>query len=239
MKDYIRRRTESLWVNIPVIGFHSLRKETNLRRGFTFWAWIWKTVKYFSVQFSPIFERAWFWRFRDSAAVRLRPSVFWNVTQGLLVASYRHFGTVSRFHLQRTSSRRLDWLQWPSKVDCFIHEDGTKKPSRNVVTNHQPTVRNTPEERRPRALPCLKVSSLSPLILIRWLFLRRVVGEKHLPCQYVTLILTGTGPRSTYTNRISTSQSRVSTSRAKDSQSVILTKIIAVYCDRVSACWSC
>jgi len=110
IKDYICRRTESLWVNIPVIGFHSLRKETRLRRGFTLWAWIWKTVKHFSAQFFPIFERAWFWRFQDSASVRLRPSLVWNVIHRLLVASYRHFGTASRPHLQRTSSRRLELI---------------------------------------------------------------------------------------------------------------------------------
>jgi len=121
-------------------------------------------------------------------------------------------------------------------------ESGLLDPWRwdgEAVSNYQPTVRNTQEERRPRILLCLKVSRLSPLILIRRLFLRRLVGETPSPCQYFTLILTGIGPRSKYTNRISTSQRRVSTSCVKSSQSLILRKIIAVYCERVSACWSC
>jgi hypothetical protein len=65
--------------------------------------------------------------------------------------------------------------------------------------------------------------------------------EEETPSTYkfVTVILRRTGPRSKYTNRISTSQRRVSTSCAKGSQSVILTRTIAVYCDRFSACCSC
>lgn len=134
------------------------------------------------------------WGLRSSG---MFPSVCWQLVTDI---SGRLLGPI----FKGQAVEDLGWVQWPSKVDCLIHENGTEKPSRNV-SNYQLTVRNTPKERKHRALLCLKVSMLNPLILILRLFLRWLVGETPSPCQFVTLILTGIGPRSKYTNRISTS----------------------------------
>ena len=55
-------------------------------------------------------------RIQASAVVQLRPLLFWDVTQRMLVAVCRRFGTAYRSHLQGSSS--------PEECNCMTLKDG-------------------------------------------------------------------------------------------------------------------
>ena len=76
--------------------------------------------------------------FKSSAAVQMRSSFFWNVTQRGMVFSYRRFETTYRTHLQATSSQRMVWPLVMEQIGC----------PETSVTNYQSTLRNIPEDRR-------------------------------------------------------------------------------------------
>jgi hypothetical protein len=64
-------------------------------------------------------------RFQASAAMSLRPSVLWDVTQRRLLVGYRHFGTTCRY--KRYSSWNI----------CALKMEPIGCTEETSVTNHQ------------------------------------------------------------------------------------------------------
>ena len=73
-------------------------------------------------------------------------SLFWEITQRVVVSLYRRFGTNYRSHLQGSRIGTKDSLPF---------EDGTERLSRNVSKNYLYTLHNVPEERRSHPATCL------------------------------------------------------------------------------------
>ena len=73
--------------------------------------------------FLPAFPRIMLYGcLQASAAKQMRSTLFWDVTQSIVVNPYRRFGTAYRPHLQVKNSMK----------DFLTLEDGTEKLSRNV-----------------------------------------------------------------------------------------------------------